>query len=276
MSPLGAVRLRALTELAASQTNEEAPLNDALLLLSRWRSVSLQQTFIQQCGSTVLGGVVKGLSFPPTSDGSHLSKLLGCYKQPLQPYLEAAIHAFYPVVLHLGCSEGYFAVGMARRMPGTRVMAFDANPRARQACAELAAKNGVAQRVTVGAEFGPEDFGHYVGEHVEQPVLALCDIEGAERELLDPAKAPALAEIDLIVEAHEYLSAGIAELLINRFGATHSVFIVEDNGERQAPKGLTWFNKLSHLDQLLARLEWRSGPAPWLVLKSKARRRSEL
>jgi glycosyltransferase involved in cell wall biosynthesis len=247
-------------------------LNDALLLLSRWRSASLRQSFVQQCGSTVLGGVVKGMSFLPTSiDGSHISKLLGCYKQPLQPHIEAAVHVHYPIVLVLGGSEGYFAVGMARRMPGTRVLTFDVNPQARQACVELAARNGVAQRVTVGAGFSPEDFARYAGEQSERPVLALCDVEGAESELLDPAKTPALAEMDLIVEAHEYLTEGITELLAERFGATHSVAVVEDNGERQAPRGLTWFNKLSHLDQLLAKLEWRPGPAPWLVMKSKAR-----
>ena len=259
----------------AERPASAAPLNDALLLLSRWRSASLQKSFVQQCGSTVLGGVVKGMSFLPSSiDGSHISKLLGCYKQPLQPHIEAAIHANYPVVLAIGCGEGYFAVGMARRMPGTRVLAFDSNPRARQACAELAARNGVAQRVAVGADFGPDDFGRFVGEHSEQPVLAVCDVEGCERSLLDPAAAPALAEMDLIVEAHEYLSDGIAKLLTERFDATHGVAMVEDNGERWTPRGLTWFHQLSHLDQLLAKLEWRPGPAPWLVMKSKARRRS--
>jgi hypothetical protein len=33
-------------------------------------------------------------------------------------------------------------------------------------------------------------------------VLVLCDIEGAERELLNPVVSPALAGMDLIVESH--------------------------------------------------------------------------
>jgi len=31
----------------------------------------------------------------------------------------------------------------------------------------------------------------------------------------------------------------------------------------------SWFNNLSHLDQLLATWEWRAGPTPWLVMKAK-------
>jgi len=30
-----------------------------------------------------------------------------------------------------------------------------------------------------------------------------------------------------------------------------------------------WFNNLTHLDQLLATWEWRSGATPWLVMKAK-------
>jgi trans-aconitate methyltransferase len=50
--------------------------------------------------------------------------LLGCYEQPLQPFIEQAIEAQYSTILNIGCAEGYYAVGMARRMPQTRVMAW--------------------------------------------------------------------------------------------------------------------------------------------------------
>lgn len=35
------------------------------------------------------------------------------------------------------------------------------------------------------------------------------------------------------------------------------------------PETTAWFNNLAHLDQLLATWEWRSGPTPWLVMKTK-------
>lgn len=260
------VRQQLLGNLTQPQADEAAQLNNALRLLSKWRSALIQNTLLQHQGTTVMEGPIKGMDFlPQSAEGCHIAKLLGCYEQPLLPYIEAAIQAGYPTILNIGCAEGYYAVGMARRMPQTRVLAFDLNPKAQQVCTELVAKNGVADRVSVGALFQPQDFAAYAG----QRVLVLCDIEGAERELLDPAQTPALAGMDLIVESHECLVPGITQLLLSRFAPTHEITRVEDNGQRQLHHAPAWFNNLAHLDQLLAVWEWRSGPTPWLVMKAK-------
>ena len=101
-------------------------------------------------------------------------------------------------------------------------------------------------------------------------VLVLCDIEGAQRELLDPQAAPALAGMDLIVESHECLQPGITQILVDRFAATHETTLVNDDGQRQLQGAPPWFCNLAHLDQLLATWEWRSGPTPWLVMRTHA------
>ena len=243
-----------------------ADLNAALRLLCKWRSVLIQNTLLQQQGTAVMQGPLKGLDFlPQSTEGCHIAKLLGCYEQPLQPFIEQAIQAAYPLILNIGCAEGYYAVGMARRMPLTRVLAFDLNPKAHETCRALAAKNGVSNRVEVGALFESEDFAAYSG----QRVLVLCDIEGAELELLNPQRAPALAGMDLIVESHECLVPGITQTLVDRFRPTHEITLVQDNGQRQLVNPPAWFNNLAHLDQLLATWEWRSGPTPWLVMKAR-------
>lgn len=260
------IRQQLLGNLTQSQPDELAQLNNALRLASKWRSVLIQNTLLQQQGTVVMEGPLKGLDFlPQSAEGCHIAKLLGCYEQPLLPHIEAAIQCGYPTILNIGCAEGYYAVGMARRMSATRVLAFDLNPKAQQVCAELAGKNGVSDRVVVGALFRPEDFAAYAG----QKALVLCDIEGAERDLLNPKIAPALAGMDLIVESHECLTPGITKQLIDRFGVTHDITLVEDNGQRQLQNAPGWFNNLAHLDQLLAVWEWRSGATPWLVMKSK-------
>ena len=243
-----------------------AALNNALRLLSKWRSVLIQNTLLQQNGTVVMQGPLQGLDFlPQSAEGCHIAKLLGCYEQPLQPFIEEAINAQYPIILNIGCAEGYYAVGMAQRMPNTKVLAFDLNPTAQTTCAELAAKNGVVDRVQVGALFKPEDFAAYAG----QRVLVLCDIEGAEGELLNPQAAPAMAGMDMIVESHECLKPGITQALMERFKATHHITCVTDDGQRQLKNPPAWFVNLAHLDQLLATWEWRSGPTPWLVMRAK-------
>ena len=97
----------------------------------------------------------------------------------------------------------------------------------------------------------------------------LCDIEGAEGELLNPALSPALKAMDIIMESHDCLIPSITQEMINRFKDSHTITLVEDNGQRQLQNAPKWFNNLAHLDQLLATWEWRSGPTPWLVMKAK-------
>jgi predicted O-methyltransferase YrrM len=202
---------------------------------------------------------------PNSSEGCHIAKLIGCYEQPLQPFIEEAISSPYTHILNIGCAEGYYAVGMARRMTNTQILAFDLNLKAQEVCSALAKKNGVTERVTVGNLFKPQDFERYQGTST----LVLCDIEGAEKELLNPEIASALKAMDLIVESHECLAPGITQNLIDRFKETHHITIVQDDGQRQLQKMPNWFNNIPNLDQLLAVWEWRSGPTPWLVMKCK-------
>lgn len=171
--------------------DDPASLNSALRLLAKWRSVLIQNTLLQQQGTRVLQGPLAGMDFlQQSAEGCHIAKLLGTYELPLQPFIERAISMAYHTILNIVCAEGYYAVGMALRMPQTQVLAFDVDPNARQVCSDLAQKNQVAQRVTVGGLFAPEHFAAFAN----QPVLLMCDIEGAERELLDPALAPCAPE----------------------------------------------------------------------------------
>lgn len=257
-------QLQAQTQQAAE--DEAARLNQALRLLSKWRSVLIQNTVLAQSGTAVRQGPLKGLDFlRQSAEGCHIAKLLGCYEQPLQPFLEEAMATPYDTVLNIGCAEGYYAVGLARRMPQTQVHAFDLNPQAQRVCAELAARNGVSDRVKVGALFQPADFSVFSSRRT----LVVCDIEGAEKALLDPQLAPALCQFDLIVESHECLLPGVTQLLKDRFQPSHAITVVTDDGQRHLDSPPDWFLNMSHLDQLLAVWEWRSGPTPWLVMKSR-------
>ena len=251
-----------------SNKTDNGTLNNTLRLLSKWRSVLIQNTLLEKEGTRVIQGPLKGLDFiEQSAEGCHIAKLLGCYEQPLQPYISAAISKGYTTVLNIGCAEGYYAVGLARAMPEVKSLAFDTDPKAQVACKELAAKNGVSNRVEVSGLFTPSNFADYD----QSSTLVFCDIEGAELELLDPEIAPALKSMDIIVESHECLRAGITDALITRFSVTHDIQLITDNGSRQLENSPAWFKQLSHLDQLLATWEWRSGPTPWLVMHPKAR-----
>ncbi|WP_326524427.1 hypothetical protein [Sphingomonas sp.] len=243
-----------------------AALNDMLRLMAKWRSAMIQNTILKQDGTVVPRGPLAGLDFLERSaEGCHAAKLIGTYEQPLHPHVKAAIAGGYDTILNIGCAEGYYAVGMARRMPETRALAFDLDPNARATCAALATRNGVADRITIGELFTPADFAVHAGART----LVFCDIEGGEDALLDPLAAPALAGMDLIVESHECLKPGLTRRLCDRFAATHDITVVEDDGQRGIADAPEWFRGLAHLDQLLATWEWRSGPTPWLVMTAR-------
>ncbi len=106
-------------------------------------------------------------------------------------------------VVDIGCDEGYYAVGMAMRLPRARVYAFDINSQAQHDCAQMAVLNNVQDRVVIGGECTWEG----LQQLLKPGDLVICDCEGCEAALMDPAKAPALARAFLIVELHdsEYL-----------------------------------------------------------------------
>ena len=95
----------------------------------------------------------------------------------------------------------------------------------------------------------------------------LCDIEGGEKALLDPALAPALARMDIVVEAHDGMDATISTTLIGRFAATHDIATV---GERQRDIDFpSAYRPRDSIDRWISVWEFRSSPTPWLAMRAK-------
>ena len=246
--------------------NTASLLLDCLRLLAKWRIELIRNTIIKHSGLNVVSGLFEGMFFIENSaEGCHVPKLLGCYEQPLEPVLKEIIESeSYTSIVHIGCAEGYYAVGLARLMPNTRVFAYDVNPKAIEICRFLAEKNAVADLFEFGAEFKTSDFAKFEKENV----LIFCDIEGAEVALLNMDKAPTLSAMDLIVETHDIIKKRSLEQLNHHFKNTHSISKIEDDGQRHLKNLPSWFYNLAHLDQLLSVWELRSGPTPWLYMKS--------
>lgn len=241
-----------------------ARLEQAFRHLAKWRSELISNTLVERSGTKVLSGPFKGMEYPVrASEGSRSCRLLGAYEASLAPVIEEIVTKAYPVVIDLGSAEGYYAVGLARRLPKARVLARDANPKAQALCAALAAANGVAERVEIGGLLEHADFDLCQA----QKTLVVCDIEGAEGALLDPVRAPGLRSADILVEAHDCIQHGLSHLLVERFRATHHIRVI---GRRLDDSGLPdWMEALSDLDRLVALWEWRSGPTPWLWMVQK-------
>lgn len=258
-----AARIRAWVA-AWPERPDEPTLQRVLRFLGQWRSLMLSNTYLRLEGPTIWGGPFKGMQYlTQAAEGALMPRLLGTYESELHPHFAALVAEGLDVIVDIGCAEGYYAVGLARMAPEVTVRAHDIDEKAQAACRALADLNGVADRVVVGGEFAPSDFEAFAGRRV----LVLVDAEGAELDILQPALAPALATMAIIVETHDVHRRGALAAMLERFSATHDIVRVD-----QQPKAFdmpAWLQGLPHLDQLIAVWEWRVKPTPWLVMRPK-------
>ena len=137
---------------------DNAKLNQSLRLLAKWRSVLIQNTLLSHEGTRITRGPFKGMDFlAESAEGCHIAKLIGTYEQPLHPHIERISESSYKKVINIGCAEGYYATGLALRMPNSKIFAYDTNKKAQEACCQLAKKNKVIDRVEVFGEIKTED-----------------------------------------------------------------------------------------------------------------------
>lgn len=266
--PITAGYARHLRDLVAGwpAQPEIRELDNALRRLGQWRSLVLAQTCIGLAGGPrIQGGPFEGMEYvEQATEGALVPRLLGTYESELHPHLRRLAAAGLDCVIDVGCAEGYYAVGLARMMPDVIVHAFDIQEQARVACADLAARNGVTDRVNIGGEFAPDGFEAFAG----QRCLVIVDAEGAEVDILQPALSPALSRMHVIVETHDLYRKGALAELVRRFSPTHDI-VREDTRAKVIDPMPPWLAELGHLDQLLAVWEWRQGPTPWLVMTPK-------
>jgi len=251
-------RLRAML----AQDPSIPSLTAAYRLLAKWRAQLVENTVVRHQGTVVGSGPFAGMDYGVrATEGARVARLLGCYEASLVPIIETIIGRAYDLVIDIGCAEGYYAVGLARRMPKTKVIARDASPAAREACATLARRNGVSDRVEIGGLWEHGDFDICLSART----VVICDIEGAEDSLLDPARAEGLLGADILVEVHDCDSPGLSEAIAGRFSPTHRVTKLHRHLEADALPN--WMEDLSDLDRLTALWEWRKGPTPWLWME---------
>jgi len=170
-------------------------------------------------------GPFAGLRYPSVRalGSSMFPKFLGSYERELHAWIEAACAEPYATIVNVGCAEGYYAVGLARRLRQAVVYAFDTNPDAQRFCRQMAELNQVADRVRVGATC---DASTLVSLPLGPRCLVLSDCEGFERQLFTPETVERLAKHDFLIEAHDFIDPYVTPSLRAAFASTHAVTII--------------------------------------------------
>lgn len=171
-------------------------------------------------GKKVLRGPFAGMAYPSyAAVGSSLSpKIIGSYEHELHAQLNALRSRTFPLIVNVGCAEGYYAVGLARCFPTSEVLAYDLSPYARPLCAAMAELNGVGHRVKVQGYCDP---AHLARLATENTCLIVCDCEGFEEWMFTPQNKHQFATSTLIIETHDFASPAITQRLRELFANSH-------------------------------------------------------
>ena len=227
-------------------------------LLKEWGLWDLNQRLIAEFGSQVLDGPFKGLTFSPLPRAEHIGPyLLGVYEAELHETWRQLLSRDYSEFVDVGANFGYYAVGLARRFPKTKVVAFDVDWWARKAVAEMSAANGTSN-LSIEAWCDPS----WLAVNLKDHSLIISDCEGYEGALFCEQMVPAFATCTFVIELHEAFVPGVTQRCGDVFARTHTAQVVETRSETRLN-----VRSASFTDEEMRRVSAEArGPQQWLVL----------
>ena len=219
--------------------------------------------FTVRYGRRVLNGPFRGMEYSAQAlEGRHaVPKLLGSYELELQSIIERVQRTDYDRIIDIGCAEGYYAVGFALTTRA-QIYAFDTEPRERRLCRQMAAANGVADRIFLNTWCNAQTLVKVaVGR-----TFILADCEGYEVDLFDEGTARILSNADLLIEAHDSLVPGASATIQRRFKRSHDAEVIVAKSRDGAD-----FPELTFLGHQSSQAvsEYRDREAQWIYLQAK-------
>jgi hypothetical protein len=238
----------------------------------RWRRspvARVTREFVARYGLTVQAGPFAGMVYPRFAVGRGelvVAQLLGSYEHELAGAFEQVIAWRPDVVVDVGASDGYYAVGLARELPQAAVHAFEINPFPARVCRALAEANGVVDRIVMHGDANLEELRHLPSGRT----FVLSDCEGCERTLMDPEELPWLRSAFLVVELHEFAAPGVEQTVRERFAGSHDISMIDTvcrwTAEWPALKEL---DGIGYMDHEVGLSEFRPQPMRWAVMSPR-------
>ncbi len=188
-------------------------------------------------------------------------QLLGCLEEELHGSIEQAIQRAPEIVVNVGCGEGYYAIGLARRLPHAEVYAFDTSEEARELCRKAAKENHVENRVRIKGACNEKELLKLARSG--KKILLLMDCEGEELKILTPSCIEALCHADVIVECHDFQNPLITPTLIQLFMKSHHIEMIKE-GPRN-PSAIPLLQTFDSFDRWLCMCEFRPMVMWWLA-----------
>lgn len=221
----------------------------------------IEDDIYEATNGVVQDGPFKGMQIYPDkgwAETNHAAELLGCFEQELQEFIEIEIERLArlpnPKIANVGCAEGYYAVGLARRLPNATIHVVEPHERSLAIALKNAENNGVT--------IVPVD----IAIALENPDYVVMDCEGFETEYLDPVKHPGLRNASIVVELHQRPDADdVLSVVRTKLQHTHGGKLVFEGSRNPNASNLLW--PCSSFERWLAVCEWRPCIMCWAVLE---------
>lgn len=170
----------------------------------------------------VISGPFAGMRYIENSVGSaYMPKILGTYELELHSIIQDLCSERFTLIIDVGAAEGYYAVGMAMRNLSTRIIAFETEPEGQDLLKKMAQLNNVVDRITIAGTCDISSLENVL--NFQDKCLLIMDVEGAEKELLNPEIIPKISNCEILLELHECICPGVAEIIKSRFSHTHNI-----------------------------------------------------
>jgi len=231
----------------------------------------LQKLLTADGPAKILRGPFKGMVYPPAYalQMEQIQKIIGSYESELHSVLEETCQQKYSDVVNIGAGEGYYAVGLAMRMPGVRIYAFEMDPHAAESCKQMASANHVDHQFIFKGECNVDQLA-LLESNPRRKGLIICDCEGCELEILDPKRIPQLMYCDLLVEIHDLSPMGPSsfEMMNSRFVETHKIKPI--NMKSRDPKNFAELETLNALEVETVLAQRRLFSVGWMFLETRS------
>ncbi|MFC4261705.1 hypothetical protein ACFOWM_02340 [Ferruginibacter yonginensis] len=170
----------------------------------------------------VLYGPFKGLQYPSLNilQLSLVPKILGSYEAHLHNLFTKIINHSYKQIIDIGSAEGYYAVGLAVKLPQSIVHCFEMNEEDILFCQQMAQLNG-ANNVIINNACTVDSLRSF---SFQENTLIICDCEGYEYTLFNDAIVISkLSKVDILIELHDHENIDMKHILLNNYKNSHTI-----------------------------------------------------
>lgn len=197
-------------------------------------------------------------------------KLLGSYEKEVSFCIEKMIDSQPQYIIDIGSAEGYYSIGMAKALPESHVIAFEAEPYAQQLCSAMAKYNHVEDRISLHGKITSDET---LLKFPNQNTAIICDIKGFEKNILTKRVFEYFSNSFFLIEIHDNFSPYTSLCIQHACKNSHSAIIIPALEDSNKPiiydyKEISCYSQ-NIKEVLLA--EGRAAPMVWFFCQPKRR-----